>query len=301
MPPGLRGPGGLFPLTQVVESPDRVAAARSATNNQWRRLLDRTMRGRETNDLKRSALVFSPHPDDETLGCGGTIIRKLEHGATVHVAYLTDGAQSHVPLMDSKVVKSMRHLEALDACGELGLSEAHVHFIDLPDGHLAEHGQEAVDNVRELLDTLGPEEVFVTHRDEAPADHRSANSFVRQAVEVSGSVTVIWEYPIWRWNSWPWLGLGEGSWHHPWAVAKAVSKGLSSLSLLTGCNCAVEVSQVLDRKRAALEMHRSQMVRINGDQNWDVLSDYSDGRFLEMLFQPHEAFRRYMIPGNRRV
>jgi hypothetical protein len=84
-------------------------------------------------------------------------------------------------------------------------------------------------------------------------------------------------------------------------VAKAVSKGLSSLSLLTGCNCAVEVSQVLDRKRAALEMHRSQMIRINGDQNWDVLSDYSGGRFLEMLFQPHEAFRRYMIPGNRLV
>jgi LmbE family N-acetylglucosaminyl deacetylase len=301
MAPGLRGPWALLPQALAVGGYGKVEAIGTASSNHWRRTLDRVMSKRETNDLKRSALLFSPHPDDETLGCGGTVIRKLEQGATVHVAYLTDGALSHVPLMSSDEVREMRHQEALDACAELGVIESNVHFIDLPDGHLAEHGQAAVDRVSELLGRLRPEEVFVTHRDEAPADHRAANTFVRQAVEASGSATVVWEYPIWRWNSWPWIGLGDGAWRHPWAVAKAVSRGLPSLTLLTGCNCAVEIGQVLDRKRAALEMHRSQMVRINGDPSWDVLTDYSDGRFLEMLFQPHEPFRRYIIPGNRRV
>jgi LmbE family N-acetylglucosaminyl deacetylase len=287
-------------LALVGEPAAQVEERHGATNNVWRRLLDRVMRGRETDDLGRSAMVFSPHPDDETLGCGGTIIRKLEQGATLHIVYLTDGAQSHVPLMASEKVREMRHLEALDACGELGVSETHVHFIDLPDGQLAEHGQEATVKVRELLDAFRPEEIFVTHREEAPADHKAANSIVRQAAELSGSATIVWEYPIWRWNSWPWLGLGEGAWRHPWAITKAVWKGLPSLSLLTGCNSAVDINKVLDRKRAALEMHQSQMVRVNGDRRWDVLSDYSDGRFLEMMFQPHEVFRRYMIPGNRR-
>jgi len=273
---------------------------RRSANTVWRKLLDRVMSGRERNDLGRSAMVFSPHPDDEALGCGGTIIRKLDQGAELHIVYLTDGAQSHVPLMASEQVREVRHEEALDACRALGVSETHIHFIDMPDDHLAEHSQKAIVRVRELLEMHRPEEVFVTHRDEAPADHRAANLIVREAVKLNGSVTIVWEYPIWRWNSWPWVGPGKGAWHHPWAVTKAVWNGWPSLSLLTGCNVAVDVSKVLDRKRSALEMYQSQMVRANGDQRWDVLSDCADGRFLEMMFQPHEAFKRYTIPGERR-
>jgi LmbE family N-acetylglucosaminyl deacetylase len=258
------------------------------------------MSRRETNDLGRSAMIFSPHPDDETLGCGGTVIRKLEQGATLHVVYLTDGAQSHVPLMPSAEIKAMRHLEALAACEELGIDASRVHFIDLPDGQLTEHSQEAIIKVSELIEMHRPEEVYVTYRDDASADHRAANSIIRKAAELKGSTLIVWEYPIWRWNSWPWLGLGRGAWRHPWAVTKAVWKGLPSLSLMIRCNCAVDVSKVLDRKLAALEMHRTQMVRMNGDKQWDVLSDYSDGRFLEMMFQPHEIFMRYAVPGNRR-
>jgi GlcNAc-PI de-N-acetylase len=39
----------------------------------------------------RSCLVLSPHPDDETLGCGATIMQKLAAGSLVHVAIATDG------------------------------------------------------------------------------------------------------------------------------------------------------------------------------------------------------------------
>ena len=39
----------------------------------------------------RSALVLAPHPDDETLGCGATILRKVAAGTPVHVLVVTDG------------------------------------------------------------------------------------------------------------------------------------------------------------------------------------------------------------------
>jgi len=39
----------------------------------------------------RSALVLAPHPDDETLGCGATILRKRAAGTPVHVLIVTDG------------------------------------------------------------------------------------------------------------------------------------------------------------------------------------------------------------------
>ena len=299
--PTLKHAWAAYLLAHLPDGSYRIAGQDRITSTLGRRLLQRVMTGREVEDLGRSAIVFAPHPDDETLGCGGTILCKLEQGAKVQVVYLTDGAQSHVPLMPSDEVRAMRHNEALDACRELGVSESHVHFLDLPDSGLAEKDRIAIEKVRELLDIYGPEEVFVTHRDEEPRDHRAANSIVRQAVQLSGATTLVWEYPIWCWNRWPWLGFGKGAWRHPWAVTKSVWQGWPSLSLLTGCNCAVDVSAVLDEKRAALEMHRSQMTRINGDPRWDTLSDYADGRFLEMLFQPHEAFRRYVVPGDRRI
>ena len=34
-------------------------------------------------NLKRKVLVFAPHPDDETLGCGGTILRHKSEGETI--------------------------------------------------------------------------------------------------------------------------------------------------------------------------------------------------------------------------
>jgi glucosamine-6-phosphate deaminase len=40
---------------------------------------------------ERTALVFSPHPDDDVISMGGTIIRLVEQGHNVHIAYMTSG------------------------------------------------------------------------------------------------------------------------------------------------------------------------------------------------------------------
>ena len=40
---------------------------------------------------KKAVLVFSPHPDDDVISMGGTIIRLVEQGHAVHIAYMTSG------------------------------------------------------------------------------------------------------------------------------------------------------------------------------------------------------------------
>ncbi|AWM41921.1 Glucosamine-6-phosphate deaminase 1 [Gemmata obscuriglobus] len=48
--------------------------------------------GRVTGDGDRkTAIVFSPHPDDDVISMGGTIIRLVEQGHKVHIAYMTSG------------------------------------------------------------------------------------------------------------------------------------------------------------------------------------------------------------------
>src|SRR5262245_5420003 len=39
----------------------------------------------------KTALIFSPHPDDDVISMGGTLIRLVEQGHQVHIAYMTSG------------------------------------------------------------------------------------------------------------------------------------------------------------------------------------------------------------------
>jgi LmbE family N-acetylglucosaminyl deacetylase len=251
-------------------------------------------KSKSIEELDRPAIVFAPHPDDETLGCGGTIVRKLAQGAEVEVVFITDGSRSH-DLIPSKELATLRRSEALNACSVLGVEERRVHFLDLGDGRLAEQEVTASVLVSAVLTGSKAEEVFVTHRSEPSTDHAAANRIVRKAALETGRALTLWEYPIWYWDVWPWMRFEKGTWRHPWAMTKAVSHGLPNLILPRGLNCFVDVSQQLGTKRAALEQHRSQMTRFNGDPKWTTLVDRAGGRFLDMLLQPQEFFLRYDV------
>jgi glucosamine-6-phosphate deaminase len=50
----------------------------------------------------KRTIVFSPHPDDDVISMGGTLIRLVEHGHEVHVAYQTSG---NIAVFDDDVVR----------------------------------------------------------------------------------------------------------------------------------------------------------------------------------------------------
>ncbi|MEZ6086390.1 MAG: PIG-L family deacetylase [Phycisphaerae bacterium] len=60
------------------------------------------------DDYSKRAIVFSPHQDDEVLGCGGTIIKKIEQGADVHIVFMTNGRRSHAGHMEIDALIEMR-------------------------------------------------------------------------------------------------------------------------------------------------------------------------------------------------
>ncbi len=94
-------------------------------------------------------MVFSPHPDDETLGAGGLMQRVLEAGGKVKVVFMTsgDGYLEGVELEDhtahptaseyDKYGQIRRH-EALRALATLGVKPHNVIFLGFPDGGLSD-------------------------------------------------------------------------------------------------------------------------------------------------------------------
>ena len=59
-------------------------------------------------DLK--VLVVAAHPDDEVLGCGGTLIRLKENGAEISVLFLGEGIAARFPYQKSYNSKSFQKM-----------------------------------------------------------------------------------------------------------------------------------------------------------------------------------------------
>jgi LmbE family N-acetylglucosaminyl deacetylase len=246
-------------------------------------------------EMARPAVVFAPHPDDETLGCGGTIIKKRRAGAPVDLVFMTDGSRSHAHLMPPEALKETRMDEARAAAEALGVPPDRVHFLGYEDRHLADAHEAAVAEVENLVRQARPEDVFLPYRHDITPDHIATYRIVRAALRAYRTPLTVYEYAIWYWYQWPRLPLPIG-WDRPalQRLLHTLYRGFG-VRALWDFNAACYVEDALEAKRHALDQHASQMTRLTPDTNWPVLADVADGDFLACFLAPYEWFRRSSI------
>ena len=161
---------------------------------------------RSTQTISGSTLVVAPHPDDETLGCGGAIALLRALGDPVHVLVISDGTLSHPRSLKypASRLQALREAETLEALSMLGVSETNVTFLRLPDGSIptmASPGiRGAVSRCRACLETLLPETIFLPWRFDPHPDHRATWKLMRTALVYFNYLPRIIEYPIWDWD-----------------------------------------------------------------------------------------------------
>ncbi|MDJ0798872.1 MAG: PIG-L deacetylase family protein [Calothrix sp. MO_167.B12] len=238
--------------------------------------------------LGRSAIIFAPHQDDETLGCGGTIIRKKQAGADLKIVFMTDGSSSH-NLIESQELKAIRRSEALAAAKKMGVEEHDVIFLEVKDGKLRNNILPTIQKVSNIIVNFLPQEVFVPYCQDGPPDHDTTNHIVIAALKKCEFSAIVYEYPIWLWNQWPWTNGQDNQ------ILK--KKLIPELSLLKKFKSSVYIGDVLEQKRAALNEHESQMSEFIPHPHWWTLNNVSQGEFVECFFQNYELFRQYKIRG----
>lgn len=125
----------------------------------------------------RSVLVVCAHPDDEVLGCGGTIARLVSEGADVRILFLADGVGSRDAgaLVDGSLGERRR---MGDVAAEILGTEAPT-YLDFPDNRL--DGVTLLDVVQEIERFAGPlrPEMVLTH---FPGDLNVDHQVCAQAV-----------------------------------------------------------------------------------------------------------------------
>lgn len=125
-------------------------------------------------------LVVAAHPDDEVLGCGGTLARHVEAGDSVTVMFLTDGVGARGGGAEAEAACRAREASAHAALAILGVT--HTIFGNLPDNQIDSvpllRVAQAVEAVGE---TRRPDIVYTHHIGDLNVDHRLAHQAVLTA------------------------------------------------------------------------------------------------------------------------
>lgn len=121
-----------------------------------------------------NVLVLAAHPDDEVLGCGGTIARLAQEGHDVFIAILGEGITSrHAQREDADLAQlDALHRQSGEVAKLLGASERFTYR--LPDNRFDTVALlDVVKIIEELIERLSPEVVYTQHGGDLNIDHVS--------------------------------------------------------------------------------------------------------------------------------
>lgn len=155
------------------------------------------------DDIKGPILVIAPHPDDETLGCGGLIAAATAAGKLVHTVFVTDGSSSHrnSPTWPADRIAQQRQHEAAAALAALGAGAQPRTFMALKDAAMPQPGEQghadAVSSLATLVQKLKPDLVLVPWRRDPHCDHRDSWSLITHVLAQTGITARVLEYTIW--------------------------------------------------------------------------------------------------------
>jgi LmbE family N-acetylglucosaminyl deacetylase len=172
-----------------------------------------------------NVLVIAPHPDDETIGCGGALCLHAQRGDPITVVYLTSGelGLKHLPRQDAWL---LREREAARAAKILGI--ARLFFLRLADWFVGDAVEKGAAKLKPILKRAKPGLIYLPHEMDWHPDHKAALPLVRAALKDARIVTPgLRAYEIW--------------------------------TPLTAHDHVEDISAVMPRKLRALRAHKSQL------------------------------------------
>lgn len=135
-------------------------------------------------------LVVAAHPDDELLGVGGTISKKISQGDIAYCIILGEGATSRETQGEntSRVVNNL-HKNAKEASRVIGFSD--IHFESLPDNRFDSIDLlDIIKIVEKYIERYKPDVVYTHHHGDRNIDHRLTYEAVLTACRPVGEYTV---------------------------------------------------------------------------------------------------------------
>lgn len=189
--------------------------------------------------MNRNILILAAHPDDEVLGCGGTIARLADEGEIIHVAFLADGIFSRVgnPAIQQEELAA-RQAAAQKACDILGVKS--VFFCEFSDNRMDTIALlDIIKPIEALVAKYQPDTVFTHHAGDVNIDHRRTHEAAVTACrpQPGNIVKTLLSFEVPSSTEWQ----------------------LPDSAPMFAPNWFVDISNTLDRKLAALDAYSAEL------------------------------------------
>ena len=147
---------------------------------------------------QKKTLVLSPHPDDDVIGCGGTLSLLTKENSQIKIIYLTQGSggtEKRLSQREKKALGEEREEEARRAAKLIGTGD--IEFWRYQDGGLS--GGRAIGKLMtELIVKFDPEVIFCPSFQDSHPDHVQTVRILCGALKNMPNFRgEIWSYEVW--------------------------------------------------------------------------------------------------------
>jgi len=138
------------------------------------------------NVKSNKIVVIAPHPDDDILGAGGTLLKAKSLGAEVNIIYVTNGE----PLKSENIKK-----ETLKVCKK---AKFIPHFLNFEPKKINVHDDKAIKDISSIINEINPGVIFISFFLDNHVDHRSVNHLIYNCFKYAKFTNniEIWSYQI---------------------------------------------------------------------------------------------------------
>ncbi|UNC92241.1 PIG-L deacetylase family protein [Candidatus Contubernalis alkaliaceticus] len=184
-------------------------------------------------------LVFAPHPDDDLIGCGGSLAKHVKRGSQVTAVYMTSGDAGSKRYSKEKLAK-IRENESREAAKLIGINK--LIYLRNQDGLLC-CNEKNIYSVTNIIKIEKPCVVYVPHINDGHRDHKKTNEIVIEAIKRAG-LPILFEFD-----------------RPPWMVRKVLC--YETWTPLPVVTFKEDISNYFELKEKALKLHKSQIENIN--------------------------------------
>lgn len=213
----------------------------------------------------KKVLVFAPHPDDEILGCGGTMIKHINAGDEVYVCVVTKGCLPLFPPEDTEKTRS----EARACHQYIGVKKSF--FLDFPAVMIdKENRYEVNGQILEVIKKVNPDEVYIPHWGDMQKDHQIVADACMVALrpKYEPKVKKIYSYET----------MSETAWNAPNVQNEFIP------------NVFVDITETIDKKIEALAFFKTQLSLFPDARSLESVEALAKYRGALMHLRAAEAF-----------
>lgn len=210
-------------------------------------------------------LIFAPHPDDEVLGCGGTMAKRAAAGDAIYVCVVTKGVaplykESGIQVIQQQCREADKLLGAIDTI-----------FLNFPAVMLETVLRyELNGKISDVVQQIKPDEVYIPHRGDMQLDHKMIVDAAMVALRPKYKHVVkrIYAYET----------LSETGWDVPNTVNEFIP------------NVYEDITDMLPLKLQAMELFKSQLGTFPEARSVEALESLAKFRGAMVNCRAAEAF-----------